>query len=458
MSDKLCLLTKNPEITIELQELLSFVGYEILEFNTINSLFDSLYDSQKFDDIQLILVYSPNVKESFSWIRTLKTDVNFKSIPVILVSEKKEYNIILDAYQLGISDFVELPIIDVELISKVALHIELKKSREKVENLYLELKESLNLATKLQKLTLPSEIFAANKFWFTSQYLPFQVVGGDIYDYFDIDGIIFGYIADISGHGVQSALLCSAVKSLVRSLAARGLSVVDVVNGLYEGIRTSLANNYLTGIFFKIFPDANFEYINCGHPNIITYDGANFEMMELKNTFPIGLFEYTYSQEEMGRFFIEDGKVYIFYSDGLYSVFEKLYPWENSHKLLLKFLKERISGVPGEILPFYLEQNFHKLYGDIPDDYSVICLGKSDEYCLFEKNKRIVHTNDEKIINLLEKLEHSQMSDEYIIFSNIHNKDFVILTKFIETGYILRSLPMSISLSFGDISSIRVFK
>lgn len=450
LSDKICIISDVPSVTTEMGELLKFVGYDVVECN-------DLKDFIQQENIQIAIIYSDKVSKCFDWIKRIKTDSNLRSIPIILTVEKKEYNLLFDAYQIGISDYIELPIVDIELISKIALHVELKKNREHMENLYLDLKESLSLATQLQKLMLPPSILLKNNIWFTSHYLPAQVIGGDIYDYIDLDGEIIGYIADISGHGVQSALLCSAVKSIVRSTVNRSTSIIDVVNELYDGIKMSLIHNYITGIFFKIWKNGNVEYINCGHPSIITYDGKRFQELEMKNTFPIGLFDYIYTQEDVGVFNLDDNLSYILYSDGLYSGFEKKNPNLNSIDLLFEFLNREISGIMHEVIPFYLEHTLKKLYGEIPDDFSIVSFGRAKKYVYLDKNIKLKNTNDTKIDELIALFSNYTLSDEYTVLYNDHDEYKVILCRDIETGYLLRKLPMSISLNFGEVSAIKLF-
>jgi len=450
LADRIAVISSLPFVTTEITELLDFVGYEVVECS-------DLEEFMKQENIQLIIMYSNVISECFDWIKKIKTDTNLKGIPIILTIEKKEYGLLFDAYQIGISDYIELPIVDIELISKIALHIELKKNREHIENLYFELKESLSLATQLQKLMLPSSILVKNNIWFTSHYLPAQVIGGDIYDYIDLDGEIIGYIADISGHGVQSALLCSAVKSIVRSSVNRSTSIVDIVNELYDGIKLSLAHNYITGIFFKILENGTVEYINCGHPSIITYDGNHFQQLNMKNTFPIGLFDYTYTQDDVETFAIEDNVSYMLYSDGLYSEFERRYPNLNSINLLFEFLNKEISGILPEAVPFYIEHTMRKLYGEIPDDFSIVSFGKANRYIYIDKNIRLRKINEAKISELISLFSNYALSDEYAIFYNEHDGYKVILCKNIETGYLLRKLPISISLNFDEVSVIKLF-
>jgi len=84
----------------------------------------------------MILIYNSSLKVAYEWVREIKTETDLRDLPILLMIRHKEYDILLNLYQIGILDFIEMPLMDIELISKVAISIELKKSRERVENLY----------------------------------------------------------------------------------------------------------------------------------------------------------------------------------------------------------------------------------------------------------------------------------------------------------------------------------
>jgi len=452
-NDRVAIITDSEEIVEELVQILEFVGYDVSVYQIANSIISQ-------NDIQLIIVYNKSLKTTQEVVRFIKTTSETKDIPIITIIDGKDYVTLLELYQIGISDYIEFPIIDVEAISKIALHIELKKNREKIESLYKELRDSLELSTQLKKLMLPNSIAFENRVWITSNYLPSQIVGGDIYDYFSVGDDVYIYVADISGHGIQSALLCSAVKSLIRSAAQRVSSVADIINELSESIRTVLGHNYITGLFIKITGD-KVNYINCGHPSIITYDEKNFTVMDMKTIFPIGLFDYTYTSDDTGYFEIEPGKTYMAYSDGLYSIFERLRPTENSMNLLIEFLNKDISGSIPEILPLTIASTMKRKYNELPDDYSLVSFGKVNKSAYFSKSEftgRMSVILDEKIEPLVNELLKHIYSDEYTLLVNDHERYITIVAKGIETGRILRKLPMSISISFHNIDCLKIFK
>lgn len=453
MKDKICILTNSPNVVSDAFEILEFVGYDVFEIEQLTGL-------TKYKDTQLILIYNSSLKDAYEWVRELKTKTDLKDLPILLLIRRKEYGTLLELYQMGIADYIELPVMDIELISKVALYIELKKSRERVENLYRELKESMNLAVQLQKLMLPASISLQSNMWITSHYIPSEIVGGDMYDYFIVNGDIFIYVADISGHGLQSALLCSSVKSLFRSATRRSDSIVKAVNELAESVKSVLGYNYITGLFLRIKPDGSVQYLNCGHPSIIIYDDAGFKEMDMKNALPVGIFDYAYTEDDIGTFSIERGKTYLLYSDGVYSGFEKIAGnGRNSREMLFNFLNEEIAGIIPEILPFYIASRLRIIFSNLPDDYSLVCFGKAGDYCYFGDHGEIVNVNasNGSMVEMFSRIKGYAISDEPIILLNDHEKYKTLLTKKLEIGHIIRELPMSVSMTFDDVSAMKLF-
>lgn len=451
LTDKVCILTSSLQVTSDAHKILEFVGYDVREVVDLSELLTER-------DIQMILIYNSSLKVAYEWVREIKTETDLRDLPILLMIRHKEYDILLNLYQIGILDFIEMPLMDIELISKVAISIELKKSREHVENLYRELKESLNLANQLQKLMLPPSIDLKSNIWLTGHYVPSEVVGGDIYDYFTTDGDVFLYIADISGHGLQSALLCSSIKSLFRSAMRRSDSIVKAVNELSDSMKTVLGYNYITGIFLKIKANGTVEYLNCGHPNIVVYDEVRFEEMKMKNVLPIGMFDYVYSDTDIGTFSIEDGKTYLLYSDGVYSGFDHtMMRGRSSSERFMDFLDKEISGIVPEILPFYIESRLRTIFSDLPDDFSFVCFGKTEDYCYYGDYDERINTSERSMVDMYNQVKKYALSDGAIILLNNHGRYKTLLGKMVEIGYLIKELPMSVSMTFDDISVMKLF-
>lgn len=80
-------------------------------------------------------------------------------------------------------------------------------------------------AFKIHKRSLPASLPEAENISFHSLYLPAEELGGDLFDAFKVDnGLLNDYfdqyvcfVADVSGHGLDSAMLAIFVKDTIRS-------------------------------------------------------------------------------------------------------------------------------------------------------------------------------------------------------------------------------------------------
>ncbi|MCP4349691.1 MAG: hybrid sensor histidine kinase/response regulator [Desulfobacterales bacterium] len=84
-------------------------------------------------DIDLILldVMMP-VMDGFETCKKLKESPDFRDIPVIFLTARTEADDIVKGFELGAVDYVTKPFKSVELLARVATHLELKHSRETI--------------------------------------------------------------------------------------------------------------------------------------------------------------------------------------------------------------------------------------------------------------------------------------------------------------------------------------
>jgi putative two-component system response regulator len=123
-------MPKNIQVAMN---ILKDEGYKMLFAQSGYKAFDVI----KENNIDLILldVMMPDL-DGFEVCKILKQDDKTKDIPIIFLSGKDSSTDIERAYELGGSDYVVKPFINIELIKKVNTHVRLKKFYEKEKNGY----------------------------------------------------------------------------------------------------------------------------------------------------------------------------------------------------------------------------------------------------------------------------------------------------------------------------------
>ena len=176
----------------------------------------------------------------------------------------------------------------------------------------------LEVAAQMQAMLVP-EVFPDKEFIeMAATYLPQQEVGGDYYDYFEIneDEIAF-CIADISGKGIAAAILMSNFQANLRALIRQNLPLKEMIIQLNEiMVKITRGERFVTffiGIYNK--KTRKLRYINAGHnPQFAISEGEAYEMQ--KGSTIIGMFEelpsIAYDEIELKK-----GTMIVQYTDGL---------------------------------------------------------------------------------------------------------------------------------------------
>ena len=103
---------------------------------------------------------------------------------------------------------------------------------------------------------------------------PAQSVGGDLYDYHDVDAETLGIaVADASGHGLPAALQARDVATGLRMGVERDLKIPRMVERLNRVIHQSgLTSRFISLFFGELELNGNLSYINAGHPPPLLLD------------------------------------------------------------------------------------------------------------------------------------------------------------------------------------------
>ncbi|EKV57455.1 serine phosphatase RsbU, regulator of sigma subunit [Brachyspira hampsonii 30446] len=186
-----------------------------------------------------------------------------------------------------------------------------------LEDIKKQYKKDMKKARKLQENMMPKKMPNNNKINSASLYKPFETIGGDFFDYIylDEDRILF-IISDISGHGVEAAIITAMFKTVFRNFAQSFKSpssfLYDINNYI---IKILPINYYLTMIAAEIdLKNKTLKYSNASHTPILILQNSKIKEYNKGGTI-IGLFPQAYYEEETVN--IKKDDVLIFYTDGV---------------------------------------------------------------------------------------------------------------------------------------------
>lgn len=250
----------------------------------------------------------------------------FPDLPVVVMSGAGLLQDAVGALKLGAWDYVPKPIEFAVLehainkaLEKAALIEENRRYRVHLEMLNRELRTSLRLLAEdedagrqIQFRMLPRNHQRFGSYLFTRDVVPSTFLSGDFIDAFAIDDRHWGfYLADVSGHGVSSALVTVLLRTFVQrqvaSFVRAGDTLVLSPSRLLERLNEEMARDdlekHLT-IFYGVVDllDNTLIYANAGHfPWPVLCNGSSVTVLEQPGV-PVGMVLGTNYQENRVRF------------------------------------------------------------------------------------------------------------------------------------------------------------
>ena len=189
--------------------------------------------------------------------------------------------------------------------------------QERIERELIE--QELGLARTIQQASLPKEVPKLEGWQISPYYQPAREVGGDFYDFFDLeDGRVVVVVGDATGKGMPAALIAEATSNMLRAVAqALGSSSPGgVLSRVNETLLARIPDNMFVTCFYAILDpkSGSLSYANAGHD--LPYLWQSGEAQELRaRGMPLGLMPgMDYEEKEIT---LQADEAALFYSDGL---------------------------------------------------------------------------------------------------------------------------------------------
>jgi sigma-B regulation protein RsbU (phosphoserine phosphatase) len=134
------------------------------------------------------------------------------------------------------------------------------------------IRADLDHARTIQLGLLPQDIEHATVFPVGARYLSADAVGGDYYDLFESSPGTYNLIvADVSGHGIASALIMSIVKMLLKTFAPAEQSPQKTLERINQSFLNDVKTDNFVTIFYAIVNTNShtMRYTSAGHCPII---------------------------------------------------------------------------------------------------------------------------------------------------------------------------------------------
>lgn len=188
----------------------------------------------------------------------------------------------------------------------------------KVHDQQEKVKTELNVAKEIQMNTLPDEMISTEEVEVIGELKAANEVGGDLYDYLDIDDDHFAVlIGDVSGKGVPAAMFMMKTITSFRDFARANKTPSQILNEINSSIHKGNKAGMFVTCFLAIIDKRNGKmiYANAGHNPPVVGSDRNFHYLKCGTGFLLGAMDKTFVKDE--EITLQPGDSITLYTDGV---------------------------------------------------------------------------------------------------------------------------------------------
>lgn len=281
----------------------------------------------------------------------------------IVVSAYSDLTNIRTAMNRGAFDFVTKPIDFEDLRTTVNKSlVEYRSAAEAAVTgqLLTSIQKELDIARRIQEAALPTDFPDRDDLSLSALMIPAREVGGDFYDFFEIDehrmGLVMG---DVSGKGVSAAMFMTVTRMTLKTLALKGAAPDICMRDLNRLLYPETLPEMFVTVFYGILDlrTGEIRYCNAGHnPPFIIREGNKVDEVERVGGTAVCLlrdFDYQVGTTSLGK-----GDVLVTYTDGV---------TEAKNKQSELYSDERFVDMLAEIQTDSASQTIRQIVRDVSD-------------------------------------------------------------------------------------------
>ena len=180
------------------------------------------------------------------------------------------------------------------------------------------LQRDVELASEVQGMLVPLKLPKSDFFDISTTYLPHQNIGGDYFDFFQLNENEYMWcIADVSGKGISAALLMANLQASLRAWGYVEHDLEKLIHKLNSVVVSNTKGERFITLFLAVYNKITREvrYVNAGHNAPLFINNGEVRLLK-DGTIMLGAFEQLPSVKT-GSITAEPGTLIFNYTDGL---------------------------------------------------------------------------------------------------------------------------------------------
>ncbi|MGD1972616.1 MAG: SpoIIE family protein phosphatase [Desulfobacterales bacterium] len=224
-------------------------------------------------------------------------------------------------------------------------------------------KKALALAAEVQKSLLPQGKPRIQGLDVAGKNVSCDEIGGDYFDFLwrreNPNSPFSVVVGDITGHGVDSALLMTSARAFLRMRASQPGTMSDIISAMNSHLAQDVleSGRFMTLFYMTIDPgNDRIEWVRAGHDPALLYDPTEDKFEELKGDgIALGV-SAAFTYEENLKTGLKEGQIIAIGTDGI---------WEASDKYGKMFGKDRFRDIIRQHAQANADDILNAVYGEL---------------------------------------------------------------------------------------------
>ena len=191
-------------------------------------------------------------------------------------------------------------------------------------------KKALTLAGEVQKSLLPQSKPQVRGLDIAGRNVSCDEIGGDYFDFLwrreNPDGPFTVAVGDITGHGVDSALLMTSARAFLRMRASQPGTMAEVITAMNRHLTRDVleSSRFMTLFYLTVDPQKDcISWVRAGHDPATLYDPQQDAFEELKGSGVALGVNHSFEYNENHRKGLASGQIIAIGTDGIWEAFNK---------------------------------------------------------------------------------------------------------------------------------------
>ncbi len=294
LAERVLIVSSHPKTAADVQSLLKSRSYNVDLVDDLEAA-RALLSKELFDGV--VALFAPGDPELSYCVEELTSLQRLANVSLFLVHPQNVLHSSDDQSVFGDRIIpLNYPYEATALVVKLASQLRLRKletnetryyskisaQNAELRDLTTRYKRELKEAQAIQQSILPTSLPDAPGMTFAAAYAPLEVVGGDLYDVWQVDGDRFGFfLGDVTGHGLPAAFIGAMTKMALSYERTR--SPEEMLSAMNRGLAPVLPDGrFVTviGLMYEVSTGI-LKVARGGHPPALLWRAANGEVEQL---------------------------------------------------------------------------------------------------------------------------------------------------------------------------------